>query len=277
MTQEVSVSAYYSDIVEEFHRDGVVLVRGLVDRESLVAAQTAWRHCRAIERCVNPRNPGEVCYTDAWITEHDHSILRSMARYPAVLDIAEALLGPHVGLYNERIMVKDDLARGPVFLHHDVAYHQGQQNKLSAFIALSSSCAENGGLIFYPGTHVFGHLGDAGEINRELLGQYDLKPYAPVMRAGDVVFMHSSTWHESPEWQAGEDRVLMDVIYQPASDLTTKEVVRGECGTLQYMGYGFNDTLRRKPFERSRVSRIKDLETDVTAYKYMINSSNPLL
>lgn len=267
--------------VETFKSHGVVKISGLFDAQTTATAQTAWECYRsfcASRRVVNLRNPGEVEYANH-VGDAGTVALRSLVRHPKILDIVAELLGSaSVGLYNERVMVKDEFARGSVFLHHDVAYHQGGQNKLSAFIALSNVSAENGGLIFYPRSHIFGHLGDAGEINRELLERYNLKPYTPALQPGDVVFMHSSLWHESPPWKSGEDRVLIDAIYQPASDLTTKELLRGDISQAQLSGYAFNSTLREQPFTRSRVSRIKELEAEnERLQKFTRNIGNGML
>lgn len=173
----------------------------------------------------------------------------------ALVDVVQPILGSDVGLYNLRFVVKDRHMRDGVFTHQDCAYHMGGRNKLSAFIPLTRVTPENGGLYFYPGTHKFGYLGDAGEINVPT----GILPVHPSVNPGDVVLMHSDLWHGSHECTSGEDRIIVDCILQPSHDPSTKRALTGIAGRLPWG----NDY---KIFKRSRVSRIKQLEEELASH-----------
>lgn len=56
-----------------------------------------------------------------------------------------------------------------VVLHNDIDYMAGASEAYSFFFALTDANPSNGGLIIYPATHNFGSLGDAGELNADVL------------------------------------------------------------------------------------------------------------
>jgi hypothetical protein len=137
-------------------------------------------------------------------------------------------------------------------------------NKLSAFIPLSSVTPENGALTFFPGTHRLGYLGDAGEINPDILDS-DWPTICPSLEPGDVVFMNSLTWHQSGPHTGGEDRIMADIIYQPADDPSCSEIVRGEWMTDMRL----DRIPRNEFFRRSRTSRLVELEKRVKELEYL--------
>ncbi len=114
-----------------------------------------------------------------------------------------------------------------IHLHNDLNYMMGGYSMISVFIALTPANKENGGLVIFPGTHHFGSLGDAGEINRNIL-----PPRYPSvqtsMNPGDIMLMNSATWHESNGNSTDSDRVYIEFKLQPADDPTTKHLLCGE-------------------------------------------------
>lgn len=104
-----------------------------------------------------------------------------------------------------------------VKLHNDLMYLSGSSEKFSVFVALTECSAENGGLILYPGTHHFGLLGDAGELDRSALPD-GLPAVCPTLSPGDCLFMHSAIWHESNPLQSGSERVYYEFKLVHADD-----------------------------------------------------------
>lgn len=178
-------------------------------------------------------------------------ILSLIASHPVILDAVEQVFGHDIALYNQRFIVKDKHAREPVFLHQDTPYHVGWPTKLSAFVALSRVMPENGGVVFYPGTYRFGYMGDAGE-----LGVSPSMFSCPELTQGDFVLMHSATWHRSTENTNGIDRILADIIYQPANDPSGVELMRGEWKTPIRHNRAWYDAA----FVSSRAMRLKELQ-----------------
>lgn len=246
-----------------FGQTGVFVIRKAIPDNLVACWRTAWEAFYNTElggkRFINKFNPVAV-------DEVPPDPLNSIYRENAILDIVEKALGPDIALYNQRFVIKDRDSRDAVFLHHDSPYHRGFLNKLSAFVALSDATPENGGLYFLPGTHRLGYLGDAGELNREVL-PVNWPELSPSLSPGDIVLMHSSTWHGSGPHRSGSDRVLVDVIYQCADDPSGKELLRGRWRTNVFL---------RNPdayFKRSRVSRIKELQQSIESINQRLPDS----
>ena len=171
------------------------------------------------KRKINKFNPAEL------LNEIPKEIF-AIAEEKKVLKIVKKIVGNDVGLFRARVMLKDKSSDRKVHLHEDFSYQIGFQNKISLFMALSPVNKKNGALNFYSGTHRFGYLGDAGEIDENLL-DHDWHKFSPDMNPGDFVVMNSSTWHKSGKKISNENRVLTDFIYQPAADYSTKKIVSG--------------------------------------------------
>lgn len=241
-----------------FRRAGVFVVRSAIPRETIESWQAAWSDFCNVElgggRKVNRFNPVAV-------DEQPPPPLADMHKHPALLNVIEQAFGPDIALYNQRFVVKDRHSRGAVFLHQDFPYHLGWPNKASAFVPLSAMTPDNGGLVFYPGTHQYGYLGDAGEINPDMLGP-DWPAYSPSVGPGDIVLMNSLTWHRSGPHISGPDRVLADIIYQPADDPSGSALLRGQWRTEIFL-----DRKQAKRFVRSRTTRLVELQREVDTLK----------
>ena len=197
------------------------------------------------------------------------SILADIHKSEELLDIAEQAFGPDIALYNQRFVIKDMYRKSDVFVHNDFPYHFGWPNKASAFVALSTIDHSNGKLFFYPGTHQFGYLSDAGELDPTILGE-NWPVISPDLAPGDVVLMDSSIWHGSYPFVDGMDRIFADIIYQPADDPSGISLLRGQWQTEIFI-----DRDKTKVFKRSRSSRmaemqsrLDELEVDKTHDKY---------
>ena len=241
--------------VDVFRQTGVFVIRQAISMDTIHEWQRVWEQFYGTDlggnRSVNKFNPVAV-------DETPPPELAAMHRNPQLLDVIEQAFGPDIGLYNQRFVIKDYQSRGPVFLHSDFPYHLGWPNKASAFVPLSIVTPENGGMTFYPGTNQFGYLGDAGELNPEVLDK-DWPVICPSLNPGDFVLMNSCTWHSSGPHVSGPDRVLADIIYQPADDPSSIDLLRGRWQTEIF--------LKRRPdlFLRSRVTRLKELQSRVDA------------
>lgn len=221
---------------EEFDQNGVVVCRGLFDASWY---KPYWDEFYNPDR-VAGFNPVEIngpFGTQLGLLPHEHKIT-STARLLLDCDFPS--------LYNYRFVVKDKHALGRVMLHQDICYHVGGFNKLSAFAALSSVIPENGGMWFVLGSHKYGYLGDAGELNIDAVSTH--KMGCPVLGPGDVVFMNSATWHFSEANSCGVDRVLADMIFCPNDDPAVN------CLTKE---------MREKLFIRSRVSLIRQMQIEI--------------
>lgn len=239
--------------LELFQQAGVFIVRNAIPQDKLAYWQEHWH--RYYESDIGKRRKAEYEYNKVEVKDIPEP-LSGIHREGCFLDIVEQIFGPNIGLFNKRFVVKDELSRGPIFLHQDTCYQFGGVNKASIFAAIFDANPGNGVLEFYLGTHKFGYLGDAGEIRDDLLPA-DWPVVHPELKAGDLAVMNSLTWHGSPPHTKGNDRVLTDFIYQDADDFSTVEVVRGNADIEPNF---LNRSREHCLFKRSRVTRLKELQ-----------------
>jgi ectoine hydroxylase-related dioxygenase (phytanoyl-CoA dioxygenase family) len=231
-----------------FDLTGLFIMRNVIPEEKIKLWQNEWEkfYQKELEnsRKINPNNK-------VVINEKLPDVLNYMYRDEIFIDTAKLIHGENVALYNHRFVVKDKYNLDEVFLHNDSCYHLGYLNKCSFFTPLSWVGKENGGLTFHLGTHKYGYLGDAGEINPD---SFDIKwpKITPELNPGDFVIMHSSLWHESGPNLSKIDRVIVDTHYQPANDPTGKELLSGVWET----DFWFSMENPIKYFNNSRLLKI---------------------
>lgn len=244
--------------VEDYRLLGVAVLRNCISKATMSSWQKAWAEFqdRSIGegRKVNPFNP-------VVLNENVTGELTKIYRHPELLDIMEQVY-PDLGIFGQRFVIKDRHSRTPVFPHQDYGYDLGWPEKTSVFLPLSEMNPDNGGLFFLPGTHLAGFLGDAGEIDLEMLAP-GWPAIAPTVSPGDIVLMHECTWHGSGPHKAGPDRIVVQIQYQPASDPSSTETLRGRNAGLVQL----TDEMRHLIFSRSRSSRLKELQIEINALK----------
>lgn len=192
--------------------------------------------------------------------------LRSLAKNKKLITIMSKIFGESLALFNFRFVVKDENNYGAVFAHNDVCYHLGFLDRVSAFVPITPVNPRNGGMEYFLGTHKFGYMGDAGELNVDYL-ESGWPSIAPSVMPGDLIIMHSALWHRSGTNFSKEDRVIADIHFQPANDPSGSELVSGEWETE----YRFPHHKTQEFFVRSRISRMIELENEVKALKSQIS------
>jgi Phytanoyl-CoA dioxygenase (PhyH) len=233
---------------------GVAILRKAISPSVVKVWQAAWQAFQAetiaTSRTINPFNP-------VVLNEPVQGELASIYRHPELLDIMEEIY-PDLGIFGHRFLIKDKQSRTPVFFHQDYGYDLGWPEKTSVFLPLSPMTPENGGLAFLPGTNQLGYLGDVGDIAIDVIAP-DWPVLRPILEPGDIVVMHECTWHGSGPHISGPDRVVVQLQYQPASDPSSVELLRGkDSGTLKLA-----DSMRPLIFRRSRATRLRDLQAEV--------------
>ncbi len=188
----------------------------------------------------------------------DEHFLTRFVQEPEFKQMASLFFGGNVGVDFIRVIKKDVNDVRPVFRHQDTCYQIGGFERYSLFIPLTHCHFQNGGLVLYPGSKHFGYLGDAGEIMDILPGGYpkvetDVEP-------GDVLIMHSATWHESPENVLRTDRVYLEIHIQHIDEPTTKIHVCGERKS-KWLLHLKEDEI----FRNSRTQRLRALYKELNA------------
>ena len=237
-----------------YRETGFFIVRQAIPEDRIRLWQREWnrfyRGELAGDRTVDRFNP-------VHLHEKLPPVLAEIHKCAELLDVMQ-LLYPDLALFMQRFVIKDHNSRTPVFAHNDFCYDYGWPEKTTVFIPLSVSNKENGGISFYPGTHHFGYLGDAGELNTEIIGP-DWPLVCPTLEPGDIALCHTCTWHCSPPHVSGPDRILVQATFQPASDPSSTALLRGEWRTR----YRLSALPRDKFFVRCRSSRLRELQAKV--------------
>lgn len=242
-----------------FEKTGVFILRNAIPQDLIKEWRTAWDEFYA-EKLAAGRTVYK--YNPVALEEKLPGVLGTLYKNEVLANYASQVWGDNVGIYHHRFVIKDKHSKNEVFLHQDYCYHSGFHNKSSFFIPLSYAGKENGGLTFYPGTHQYGFLGDAGEINPDNFKDKWVG-ITPELQPGDFAIMNSLLWHGSGLNVSGVDRIVIDTIYQPANDPSCIDLVKGEWQTDIFVD-------RENPlknFKRSRVSRIIQLEEELKKSK----------
>ena len=237
---------------EIFRRTGIAIVRTALKPDQLRRWVTLWDDYRrdvlgATREIENKNNPVEIKLIPQELYE--------LSKEPTLMKLLEPVFGNNIGLYQKRFVVKDANSKRPVILHQDSGYHVGSFEKASMFLALKKVNKENGGMYLYPGTHRFGYLGDAGSINPAIVPK-NWPVITPELEPGDFMLMRSLTWHGSGAFVSGDERVMTDFIYQPASDPSTREIVHGGKG---WTG-SFLTENRNEIFNACRSSKLREIK-----------------
>jgi ectoine hydroxylase-related dioxygenase (phytanoyl-CoA dioxygenase family) len=234
-----------------FDKTGLFIIRNAIPEKLIKEWRAEWDDFYsknlAAGRNVNVNNPVDL-------KEQLPEKLALIYKNDIILDFAEQVFGKNVALLNHRFVIKDKFSPGEIFLHHDYCYHIGLPAKASFFVPLSYAGKKNGGLTFYLGTHKYGYLGDAGEIDPDQFKEV-WPQVTPELQPGDLTIMNSLLWHKSGINEAGIDRIVADIIYQPANDPSGKELVRGEWQTDVFIQH--SNLINY--FKNSRVKKIKAL------------------
>lgn len=238
------------DWVSDYERDGFVLLRRVLSATQIAA----WQGRLSVHiknRKVERFHPAHM----EWPWEPGG---HTMTTQPELVALARELFGENVGTYHQRLLHKNAEARGERWVHQDSPYHLGWPNKASFFVAITPMTVANGGLYIFPGSHRLGSLGDAGHIDSDLAIELFGAPINIEMEEGDVAIMHSMCMHGSWLNQDGTDRTAVDIIYQPADDASTIEVV---CGRRSMRALSI--PRNRQLFVSSRTQKIRDLQNEV--------------
>ena len=199
--------------VAQFHRDGLVVVRGLFDAEETALLRKAMEVDPAIRDHIIDRLDAQGAATKIalWNRAGD-SVYGLAARCERVVDTAEQLLGGPVYHYQSKLTAKEPKVGGAWEWHQDYGYwyHNGclRPDMLSFQLALDKSFKENGCLELVKGSHHLGridHVPVPGEAQvvadparmKHITQKHEVIPAE--LEAGDVVIFHSNVLHRSAQ------------------------------------------------------------------------------
>jgi ectoine hydroxylase-related dioxygenase (phytanoyl-CoA dioxygenase family) len=207
-----------AETIDEFRRDGAVVLRGVLGHEWLDRLAEGVEHNRRhpsrwAHRYTNPDE--SVGFWSDYVTWQDVPAYRQVVEQSGLAAVAGQLMeSTSVRFFHEHVLVKEPGAQERTPWHHDQPYYcvDGDQN-VSMWIALDPVAASSG-LRFIAGSHRWNRwfvprkfidhtpyapaqaryelLPDLdGEIDRHRIVSFDVDP-------GDIVAFHFRTLHEAP-------------------------------------------------------------------------------
>lgn len=235
-TQNETTREFESINVEQFQRDGYLIVRGLANPsfcESMIGEIN--EHLSPLhgpaEFEVDVSYPGSP---DNRLSEggdtprrllHAYGrsqIFRDWAVSPLLGNFLRLLMGTDQVMmsqcHHNCIMTKHPGYSSKTSWHQDIRYWQFDRPELiSVWMALGEETEANGGLFFIPGSHK-PNL-DRGRLDKDLFLRTDLQEnqalidqaICPTLQSGDVVFFHCRTFHAAG--MNTTDRVKLSPVF----------------------------------------------------------------
>ena len=208
--------AHAPPYVDEFARNGLIVVSGLISeeaRQALCARAEAIANgtVQTLPTAAIEYEPGRSA-DEGWqavrklngCAQHD-PVFRQIVGEQGILAVVEALLGPELLLFGDQLFMKPPGGVEKPY-HQDSPYFPIEpMNLVSCWIALDETTEENGCLWFIPGSHTEGvrdhsevwQVGDREDMRvPEALIERD-REQAVCLRPGDCSFHHSLLLHRS--------------------------------------------------------------------------------
>ena len=221
--------------VAAYHRDGYVLIRGMLDAEEIGLLSRAARADRVLDENAFGRADGEggVVRLSLWNHPTD-TIYGMIARCESIVGSAARLLDDEPYHYHSKMIMKDAKVGGAWTWHQDYGYwYQNgvlSPNLTSAYIAVDQATRENGCLQVIRQSHTLGrieheHTGEQAGADQASADEI-LKRYERVhveMEPGDLLFFHANMLHRSDQNLSDAPRWSMICCYNARSNDPYKE------------------------------------------------------
>jgi hypothetical protein len=221
--------------VEDYARDGFVLIHGMLDEVEVGLLSRAAREDRVLDQKSFAKSDGEggVVRLSLWNHPTD-TIYGMIAKSKSIVESAEKLLGDEAYHYHSKMIMKDAEIGGAWTWHQDYGYWYQNgvlaPNLTSAYIAVDRATRENGCLQVIRGSQHLGRIeheltGDQAGADparvEEILKRYELVHVE--MRPGDVLFFHANLLHRSDSNRSSQPRWSMICCYNARSNDPYKE------------------------------------------------------
>lgn len=221
--------------VEAYHRDGYVLIRGMLGADEIGLLARAARNDRMLDEKSFGKGDGEggVVRLSLWNHPTD-TIYGMIARSESIVGSAARLLDDEPYHYHSKMIMKDAKVGGAWAWHQDYGYWYQNgvltPNLTSAYIAVDRATRENGCLQVIRGSHHLGRIdhgqtGDQAGADQERIDEI-LKRYELVhveMEPGDALFFHANMLHRSDQNLSDDPRWSMICCYNARSNDPYKE------------------------------------------------------
>ncbi len=253
--------------VTDYHRDGYVLVRQMLDAEEADLLGRAAREDRELDRRSQGRADGEggSVRMSLW-NQPGNGIYGMVARSRRIVDSMEKILDGEVYHYHSKMILKDPEVGGAWTWHQDYGYwyQNGALFPLmsSVMIAVDPATRQNGCLQVLKGSHQMGRLdheltGEQAGANMERVeeAQKVLDHVHVEMEPGDGLFFHCNLLHRSDRNASADPRWSLICCYNAARNNPFKE--------SHHPRYTPLDKVADTAIKEVGVKRFEDDDTDV--------------
>lgn len=221
--------------IEQFDKDGFVIVRGLFDAEEMTILRETAKNDQALAKQTRGLADGEggVQKLSSWNTAGD-DVYGLVARSHRVVDAMEQLLRSEVYHYHSKMSIKEPFTGGAWAWHQDYGYWYNNgclfPDMASCFIAVDPNTRENGCMQVLKGSQRMGRIehgkfgdqtGADPERTSEAMKVMDLV-YAE-MEPGDALLFHCNTLHRSDQNKSANPRWSLICCYNAATNNPYKE------------------------------------------------------
>lgn len=208
---------FTAEQVADYHRDGYVVARQLIDDETALR----WKELLQA-RLAQEGNLAIPSGVRVWMADGMDEFTQAQVCSQRITAALQQLIGPSIEFLSVKAVFKNGQTNFASPWHHDWAYWQGSP-KISIWIALDPADTDNGCLRMIPGSHTsvteMGDVDDGKGFNARI-GEEDVDAARvdtlPVAR-GDAVFFHDLTLHASCPNPSGRDRWTAIATYRNAS------------------------------------------------------------
>lgn len=224
---DVSNGLFTAEELEQYHRDGYIIVRGLLDAEDAAILGRAAKADRTMQEAGGMKDgDGGLQKLSLWHNAGDDAY-GLVTRSRRVVDRVEQLLDGEAYHWHTKMSIKEPFSGGAWVWHQDYGYWYGDgclfPDLASCFIAVDPNTRENGCMQVLRGSHRLGRIehglfGDQTGADPartdEAMKVLDLV-YAE-MAPGDALFFHCNTLHRSDQNKSENPRWSLICCYNAA-------------------------------------------------------------
>lgn len=207
------------DQLDQFWRDGHLMVRGMFDREEMDLLLTTARHDQGmLKHEFGMKDRGGLAVKLSLWNHPGDDIYGTFSRCRRVVDSCEQLLGQEVYHYHSKMILKEPRVGGAWEWHQDYGYWYQNgcllPDMVSCLIALDPATKENGAIQMMSSSHRMGRLEHGmygGQTGADPERVAEAMKRMPVVlcdaNPGDALFFHGNTLHcsgpnlsDKPRW-----------------------------------------------------------------------------
>jgi ectoine hydroxylase-related dioxygenase (phytanoyl-CoA dioxygenase family) len=270
--------------IEQFHREGYLIVRNAIDADTLARLQDetdAWIERATDSAESNARFVFKSGNGPRRLERINHPIAISplywdLATSDMLLDRVERLLGSDISFHHSKINLKQPGGGAEIGWHQDYPFFpHTNYDLLACGIALDAATVENGCLMVVPGSHtgpLLSHRNTDGEFvgsipDTSVGGSWNDEAVLVEMQPGDMSIHHCRTIHGSTANMSAAGRRLLIMQFNATDALPfepkprindyNETVVRGQPRTHARMADSISIELRGTPERRSSIFAVQ--------------------